>query len=100
MNHQMIHEQAKRTLEGVEYAISHSHTQVNKHLLPRIKEIVQEIAVGNFNHVSELKSICVSNTPEGSDPENDIFATFVQAENRSLNFGALLWDLAEAAMSE
>lgn len=92
---EILWKQAGRALEGVEFAIGHVASQVNGYLLPRIKAIVLEIQDGNYQHVDELKSIIVSNTPEGSGPDNDIFTMFVQVGNKMVNLSVLLWDLAD-----
>lgn len=94
-NNQTISKQAGRVLEGVEYAIEHVEAQVNKHLLPRIKDIVLEIQSRNYQHSDELKAMELNSAPEQSDEQNDIFAMFVQVGDKMVSFSALLWDLAD-----
>ena len=88
-----IEEQANYSLEAVENAIEKVEAQVNKHLLPRIKEIVTEIAKGKYDSLDELKAITINSTPEGFGPDNDIFSMDARGGGISLTLGAFLSEL-------
>lgn len=88
-----VKEQANYSLEAVGNAIEKSTKQVNKNFLPRIKEIIMEIANGNYSNLHEFKGIVVNNTPEGSGPDNDIFSMDVRGGGVSLPLGQFLSEL-------
>ena len=83
-------------LEAVENANLKVEAQINKDLLPRIKEIVTEIANSNYDYLHELKGIYIGNTPEGSGPDNDIFSMDVKGGNLELPLQTFLSNLVES----
>ena len=88
-----INEKANYALEAIENAINEQDQQVNRYLLPRIKEIVLEIGGGNYINLHELKGIVISNTPEGSGPDNDIFLLDVKGGNIQIPLQIFLGNL-------
>lgn len=72
---------ADYALEAIEDAILKIKNQINKNLLPRIKELVIEIADNNYDHLHDLKRLVMGNTPEASGSDNDIFLMDVKGGN-------------------
>jgi len=88
-----IKEETGAVLEPVEYALQHATTQLNKDLLPKIKEIVKVIAEGDLSRVDELKAILASGSLEGASPDNDIFSMEVQKKGKMLTLDQVLGEL-------